>query len=149
MLFRSGTTIEIEDDGTVKVAATTGEAANDAITRIKAITADVEVGAIYTGKVMRIVDFGAFVSVIGTKEGLVHISQIADQRVEKVSDFLTQGQEVQVKVLEIDRQGRIRLSMKEAQPAAEAPAPVEAPATDAPVVEAAPTESAQDDQKQD
>ena len=145
----TGTTIEIEDDGTVKVAATTGEAANDAITRIKAITADVEVGAIYTGKVMRIVDFGAFVSVIGTKEGLVHISQIADQRVEKVSDFLTQGQEVQVKVLEIDRQGRIRLSMKEAQPAAEAPAPVEAPATDAPVVEAAPTESAQDDQKQD
>ena len=145
----TGTTIEIEDDGTVKVAATTGEAANDAITRIKAITADVEVGAIYTGKVMRIVDFGAFVSVIGTKEGLVHISQIADQRVEKVSDFLTQGQEVQVKVLEIDRQGRIRLSMKEAQPAAEAPVAVEAPATDAPVVEAAPTESAQDDQKQD
>ncbi len=118
----TGTTIEIEDDGTVKVAATTGEAANDAITRIKAITADVEVGTIYTGKVTRIVDFGAFVSVIGTKEGLVHISQIADQRVEKVSDFLTQGQEVQVKVLEIDRQGRIRLSMKEAQPKAEAPA---------------------------
>ena len=117
----TGTTIEIEDDGTVKVAATTGEAANDAITRIKAITADVEVGTIYMGKVTRIVDFGAFVSVIGTKEGLVHISQIADQRVEKVSDFLTQGQEVQVKVLEIDRQGRIRLSMKEAQPKVEAP----------------------------
>ncbi|KDM91826.1 polyribonucleotide nucleotidyltransferase [Photobacterium galatheae] len=111
----TGTTIEIEDDGTVKIAATEGTAAKEAIRRIEEITADVEVGRIYTGKVVRIVDFGAFVSVIGSKEGLVHISQIAQERVEKVSDYLQMGQEVQVKVLEIDRQGRIRLSMKEAQ----------------------------------
>ncbi|KLV04450.1 polynucleotide phosphorylase/polyadenylase [Photobacterium aquae] len=111
----TGTTIEIEDDGTVKIAATEGTAAQEAIRRIEEITAEVEVGRIYTGKVMRIVDFGAFVSVIGAKEGLVHISQISQERVEKVSDYLEMGQEVQVKVLEIDRQGRIRLSMKEAQ----------------------------------
>ncbi|PSX09130.1 polyribonucleotide nucleotidyltransferase [Photobacterium angustum] len=125
----TGTTIEIEDDGTVKIAATEGTAAKEAIRRIEEITADVEVGRIYTGKVMRIVDFGAFVSVIGTKEGLVHISQISQDRVEKVSDYLQMGQEVQVKVLEIDRQGRIRLSMKEAveTPAAEAPAQNEQP----------------------
>ncbi|WP_422766903.1 polyribonucleotide nucleotidyltransferase [Photobacterium leiognathi subsp. mandapamensis] len=125
----TGTTIEIEDDGTVKIAATEGTAAKEAIRRIEEITADVEVGRIYTGKVMRIVDFGAFVSVIGTKEGLVHISQISQDRVEKVSDYLQMGQEVKVKVLEIDRQGRIRLSMKEAveTPAAEAPAQNEQP----------------------
>ncbi|KXF79686.1 polyribonucleotide nucleotidyltransferase [Enterovibrio coralii] len=116
------TTIEIEDDGTVKIAATDGNKAKAAIARIEALTAEVEVGRIYTGKVTRIVDFGCFVSVIGTKEGLVHISQVADQRIEKVSDYVEQGQEVKVKVLEIDRQGRIRLSMKEAveqAPAAE------------------------------
>ncbi|MGF1713717.1 polyribonucleotide nucleotidyltransferase [Photobacterium chitinilyticum] len=118
----TGTTIEIEDDGTVKIAATEGTAAKEAIRRIEEITADVEVGRIYTGKVMRIVDFGAFVSVIGTKEGLVHISQIAQERIEKVADHLQMGQEVQVKVLEIDRQGRIRLSMKEAV-AEQSPAP--------------------------
>ncbi|WP_407081879.1 polyribonucleotide nucleotidyltransferase [Photobacterium leiognathi] len=125
----TGTTIEIEDDGTVKIAATEGTAAKEAIRRIEEITADVEVGRIYTGKVMRIVDFGAFVSVIGTKEGLVHISQISQDRVEKVSDYLQMGQEVKVKVLEIDRQGRIRLSMKEAveTSAAEAPAQNEQP----------------------
>ncbi len=111
----TGTTIEIEDDGTVKIAATSGEQAKQAIARIEEITAEVEVGRIYNGKVTRIVDFGAFVAIGGGKEGLVHISQIADKRVEKVSDYLTMGQEVLVKVLEIDRQGRIRLSMKEAQ----------------------------------
>ncbi|MGL5770248.1 MAG: S1 RNA-binding domain-containing protein, partial [Plesiomonas shigelloides] len=103
------------------------DAAKKAIERIEQITADVEVNRIYTGKVTRIVDFGAFVSVVGTKEGLVHISQITDKRVEKVSDYLQLGQEVRVKVLEVDRQGRIRLSIKEAmasegaeqQPAAE------------------------------
>jgi polyribonucleotide nucleotidyltransferase len=110
----TGTTIEIEDDGTIKIAATDGEQAKDAISRIEQITAEVEVGKIYTGKVTRIVDFGAFVAVLGGKEGLVHISQIADKRIEKVSDYLEMGQEVQVKVLEIDRQNRIRLSMKEA-----------------------------------
>ncbi|WP_342607571.1 polyribonucleotide nucleotidyltransferase [Vibrio tritonius] len=110
----TGTTIEIEDDGTIKIAATDGDQAKDAIERIKAITAEVEVGKIYTGKVARLADFGAFVTVLPGKDGLVHISQIADKRVEKVSDYLTEGQEVQVKVLEIDRQNRIRLSMKEA-----------------------------------
>ncbi|OOE66410.1 polyribonucleotide nucleotidyltransferase [Salinivibrio sp. IB282] len=131
----TGTTIEIDDNGTVKIAATDGEAAKDAISRIEALTAEVEVGRIYTGKVQRIVDFGAFVSVIGGKDGLVHISQIADQRVEKVSDYLEIGQEVDVKVLEVDRQGRIRLSMKEAAaeqaPAADAAPAEEAPSTDA------------------
>ncbi|PSW04150.1 polyribonucleotide nucleotidyltransferase [Photobacterium lipolyticum] len=120
----TGTTIEIEDDGTIKIAATEGKAAKEAIRRIEEITADVEVGRIYTGKVMRVVDFGAFVSVIGAKEGLVHISQISQERVEKVADHLELGQEVKVKVLEIDRQGRIRLSMKEAQ-ADQNPAPAQ------------------------
>lgn len=110
----TGTTIEIEDDGTVKIAATSGEQAQDAIDRIKALTAEVEVGAIYNGKVARLADFGAFVTILPGKDGLVHISQIAEKRVEKVSDYLTEGQEVKVKVLEIDRQGRVRLSMKEA-----------------------------------
>ena len=122
----TGTTIEIEDDGTVKIAATDGEKAKEAIRRINEITADVEVNQIYNGKVVRIVDFGAFVSIIGSKEGLVHISQIAEQRVEKVSDYLQLGQEVKVKVMEIDRQGRIRLSMKEVNSTAQQnSAPVE------------------------
>ena len=110
----TGTTIEISDDGTVKIAASDGNKAKDAMARINNLVADVEIGKIYTGKVTRIVDFGAFVSVIGGKEGLVHVSQIADHRVEKVADYLKVGQEVNVKVLEIDRQGRIRLSMKDA-----------------------------------
>lgn len=110
----TGTTIEIEEDGTIKIAATDSAQAKDAIARIEAITAEVEVGKIYTGKVARLADFGAFVTVLPGKDGLVHISQIADKRVEKVSDYLTEGQEVKVKVLEIDRQNRIRLSMKEA-----------------------------------
>ena len=109
----TGTTIEITDDGTVKIAANDGNKAKDAIARINNLVADVELGKIYTGKVTRIVDFGAFVSIIGGKEGLVHVSQIADHRVEKVADYLKVGQEVNVKVLEIDRQGRIRLSMKD------------------------------------
>ena len=110
----TGTTIEITDDGTVKIAANDGNKAKDAIARINNLVADVEIGKIYAGKVTRIVDFGAFVSIIGGKEGLVHVSQIADHRVEKVADYLKVGQEVNVKVLEIDRQGRIRLSMKDA-----------------------------------
>ncbi|OOF02912.1 MULTISPECIES: polyribonucleotide nucleotidyltransferase [Salinivibrio] len=134
----TGTTIEIDDNGTVKIAATDGDAAKDAISRIEALTAEVEVGRIYTGKVQRIVDFGAFVSVIGGKDGLVHISQIADERVEKVTDYLEVGQEVDVKVLEVDRQGRIRLSMKEAasekgsdKPSEDAASAEQAPSTDA------------------
>lgn len=110
----TGTTIEIEDDGTVKIAATDGLKAKEAIRRIEEITAEIEVGRIYSGKVTRIVDFGAFVAIGGGKEGLVHISQIADKRVEKVTDYLQMGQEVPVKVLEVDRQGRVRLSIKEA-----------------------------------
>ncbi|AHG20811.1 polynucleotide phosphorylase/polyadenylase [Chania multitudinisentens RB-25] len=110
----TGTTIEIEDDGTVKIAATDGEKAKYAIRRIEEITAEIEVGRVYQGKVTRIVDFGAFVAIGGGKEGLVHISQIADKRVEKVTDYLQMGQDVPVKVLEVDRQGRVRLSIKEA-----------------------------------
>lgn len=121
----TGTTIEIEDDGTVKIAATDGEKAKYAIRRIEEITAEIEVGRVYQGKVTRIVDFGAFVAIGGGKEGLVHISQIADKRVEKVTDYLQMGQEVPVKVLEVDRQGRVRLSIKEATApeTAAAPAP--------------------------
>lgn len=110
----TGTTIEIEDDGTVKVSATDGDKARHAIRRIQEITAEIEVGRIYNGKVIRIVDFGAFVAIVGGKEGLVHISQIAAKRVDKVADYLKLGQEVPVKVLEVDRQGRVRLSIKEA-----------------------------------
>ncbi|HGJ5875853.1 MAG TPA: polyribonucleotide nucleotidyltransferase [Arsenophonus sp.] len=110
----TGTTIEIDDDGTVKIAATDSSKAEAAIRRIEDITAEVEGGRVYQGKVTRIVDFGAFVAIGGGKEGLVHISQIAEKRVEKVTDYLQLGQEVLVKVLEIDRQGRIRLSIKEA-----------------------------------
>ncbi len=110
----TGTTIEIEDDGTVKIAATDGDKARHAIRRIEEITAEIEVGRVYQGKVTRIVDFGAFVAIGGGKEGLVHISQIADKRVEKVTDYLQMGQDVPVKVLEVDRQGRVRLSIKEA-----------------------------------
>ncbi|MEJ6474539.1 polyribonucleotide nucleotidyltransferase [Pseudoalteromonas piscicida] len=108
------TTIEIEDDGTIKIAATNGNSAKAAISRIEALTAELEVGTLYTGKVIRIVDFGAFVNVLPGKDGLVHISQISEERVNNVSDHLTVGQEVKVKVLEVDRQGRVRLSIKEA-----------------------------------
>ncbi|CUX97036.1 polyribonucleotide nucleotidyltransferase [Candidatus Hoaglandella endobia] len=110
----TGTTIEIEDDGTVKVSATDSEKASHAIRRIEEITAKLEVGRVYNGKVIRIVDFGAFIAISGGKEGLVHISQIVDKHVEKVADYLELGQKVPVKVLEVDRQGRIRLSIKEA-----------------------------------
>lgn len=109
----TGTIIEIEDDGTIKIAATDINKAHHAINRIKEMTGDIEIGHIYYGKVTRIVDFGAFVSISGGKEGLVHISQIADKRINKVADYLTVGKEVRVKVLDIDRQGRMRLSIKE------------------------------------
>ncbi|MFZ7256678.1 polyribonucleotide nucleotidyltransferase [Avibacterium avium] len=109
----TGTSIDIDDDGTVKIAAVDNNAVKEVMARIEDITAEVEAGAIYQGKVTRLADFGAFVSLVGNKEGLVHISQIADERVEKVSDYLSVGQEVSVKVVEIDRQGRIRLTMKD------------------------------------
>ncbi|UXM81609.1 polyribonucleotide nucleotidyltransferase [Shewanella seohaensis] len=111
----TGTTIELEDDGTVKIASSNGEATKEAIRRIEEITAEVEVGRIYNGKVIRIVDFGAFVNILPGKDGLVHISQISDERVANVSDHLELNQEVTVKVMEVDRQGRVRLSIKEAQ----------------------------------
>lgn len=107
------TNIEIEDDGTIKIFATEKTKADAAIARIEQVTAELEVGKTYHGKVMRIVDFGAFVEVLPGKEGLVHISQIAHERVAKVSDYLKEGQAVDVKVMEIDRQNRVRLSMKE------------------------------------
>ncbi|XOV81402.1 MAG: polyribonucleotide nucleotidyltransferase [Aestuariibacter sp.] len=109
----SETNIEIEDDGTIKIFATDLSKAEKAISHIEAITADIEVGKTYNGKVTRIVDFGAFVEVLPGKEGLVHISQIAHERVNKVSDYLKEGEMVDVKVMEIDRQNRVRLSIKE------------------------------------
>ena len=109
----TGTTIDIESDGTVKIASVSGEAGREAQRRIEMITADVEVGAIYEGKVARLMDFGAFVTILPGRDGLVHISQISNERVERVSDKLNEGDVVRVKVLEVDRQGRVRLSMKD------------------------------------
>ena len=109
----SGATVDIDDDGTVKVFGQNAAARDAAIEMIQAITAEAEVGAIYTGKVARIVDFGAFVTILPGKDGLVHISQIAEERVENVTDYLAEGQEVQVKVLDVDQRGRIKLSMRE------------------------------------
>ncbi len=113
IIEETGATVEIDDSGLVKIAAVNSLAAQDAIERIKELTATPEVGAVYTGKVVKIVDFGAFVSILPGCEGLVHISQISNDRINAVSDVLEEGQIVKVKVLEIDRQGRVRLSMKE------------------------------------
>jgi polyribonucleotide nucleotidyltransferase len=108
----TGTTIDIESDGTVKIASVSGQAGREAQRRIELITADVEVGRIYEGKVARLMDFGAFVTILPGRDGLVHISQISEERVERVSDKLKEGDVIRVKVLEVDRQGRIRLSMR-------------------------------------
>jgi polyribonucleotide nucleotidyltransferase len=109
----TGATVDIENDGTVRIASVDGESGREARRRIELITADVEVGRIYEGKVARLMDFGAFVTILPGRDGLVHISQISNERVEKVSDKLAEGDVVRVKVLEVDRQGRVRLSMKE------------------------------------
>jgi polyribonucleotide nucleotidyltransferase len=109
----TGTTIDIENDGTVKIASVHGEAGREALRRIELITADVEVGRIYEGRVARLMDFGAFVTILPGRDGLVHISQISDERVENVGDKLKEGDVVRVKVLEVDRQGRVRLSMRD------------------------------------
>jgi polyribonucleotide nucleotidyltransferase len=109
----TGATIDIDDDGTVRIASVDGASGRDAQARIELITADVEVGRIYEGKVVRLMDFGAFVSILPGKDGLVHISQISEERVEKVSDKLAEGDVIRVKVLEVDRQGRVRLSMRD------------------------------------
>ena len=108
----TGTTIDIENDGTVKIASVSGAAGREAQRRIELITADVEVGRVYEGKVARLMDFGAFVTILPGRDGLVHISQISDERVERVSDKLKEGDVIRVKVLEVDRQGRVRLSMR-------------------------------------
>ena len=108
----TGTTIDIDDEGVVRIASVDKAAGDDAKKRIEEITADVEVGKIYEGKVVKIMDFGAFVSVLPGKDGLVHISQISHERVENVTDELSEGDMIRVKVLEIDKQGRIRLSKK-------------------------------------
>jgi polyribonucleotide nucleotidyltransferase len=108
----TGCTIDIEDDGTVKVASADNAAAQEARRRIQQLTADVEVGMIYQGRVAKLMDFGAFVTILPGRDGLVHISQISNERVENVSDKLREGDTVKVKVLEVDKQGRIRLSMK-------------------------------------
>jgi polyribonucleotide nucleotidyltransferase len=109
----TGATIDIENDGTVKIASVDGKAGRAAVERIELITADIEVGRIYEGKVARLMDFGAFVTILPGRDGLVHISQISNERVERVSDKLKEGDVVRVKVLEVDRQGRVRLSMRD------------------------------------
>src|SRR4029078_3370831 len=111
----TGTTVDIADDGLVKVAGTDLAACEEAVHRIERLTADVVVGQIYEGTVTKLMDFGALVNVLPGKQGLVHISQIANERVEKGADKLAEGQVVKVKVLEMDKQGRIRLSMKEVE----------------------------------
>jgi polyribonucleotide nucleotidyltransferase len=108
----TGTSIDIENDGTVKIASVQGAAGREAQRRIELITADIEVGRVYEGKVARLMDFGAFVTILPGRDGLVHISQISEERVERVGDKLKEGDVVRVKVLEVDRQGRVRLSMR-------------------------------------
>lgn len=123
----TGATIDIDDSGTVKVYGDDGDCLKAAINRIEEITAEAEIGATYPGKVVRIVDFGAFVNFLPGKDGLVHISQIAHERVQNVTDYLSEGQEVQVRCMDIDQRGRIKLSIKELLPKPEVEA-VEPPA---------------------
>jgi polyribonucleotide nucleotidyltransferase len=120
----TGASIDIDDNGTVKIYAANGEGLQGATDRILAITAEAEIGAIYDGTVVRIVDFGAFVNFLPGKDGLVHISQIAHERVNAVSDYLKEGQVIKVKCLDVDNRGRIKLSIKETLPAPETAAPV-------------------------
>ena len=111
----TGCTIDLEDDGSVKIYGETREAALEAKRRVEELTAEAEIDKIYEGKVMRVVDFGAFVQIMPGTEGLLHISQIAEERVEKVSDYVNYGDIIKVKVLDVDQRGRIKLSMKEAK----------------------------------
>jgi len=108
----TGTTIDIEEDGTIKIGCVNAEAGQEAKKRIEEIAAEIELGQVYEGKVIKLLDFGAVVSLLPGKDGLLHISQIAHQRVNAVSDFLSEGQIVKVKVIEADEKGRVRLSMK-------------------------------------
>jgi len=109
---QTSTKIDIEDDGTIKIAATASENAQAAIDWIKSIVSEPEVGHIYKGKVVKVVDFGAFVNFFGSRDGLVHISELAAKRVAKVSDVVNEGDAVRVKVLGIDERGKVRLSMR-------------------------------------
>jgi polyribonucleotide nucleotidyltransferase len=118
----TGTTIDIQDDGTVTIACVSTEGGEAAKRRIEEITAEVEVGRIYEGTVLRLLDFGAVVSLLPGKDGLVHISQIANERVNSVADYLKEGQAVRVKVIEVNEKGQVRLSMKALLDGAEAPA---------------------------
>ena len=111
----TGADIDIEDDGSVRIYADSAESKNAAVSMIEEITAEAEIGKIYNGRVERIVDFGAFISILPGKDGLLHISQIAEERVEKVSDYLEEGQNVDVVVLDVDQRGRIKLSMREVE----------------------------------
>jgi polyribonucleotide nucleotidyltransferase len=128
----TGTTIDIEDDGTISIACLSQEAGDAAVARIKAITAEVEVGKVYEGPVLRLLDFGAIVQLLPGKDGLLHISQIAHERVNAVSDYLKEGQIVKVKVLEADDKGRVRLSRKALLDAPAAPKREETPPSPAP-----------------
>ena len=128
----TGTEINITDDGVVKIAAADGIRAKEAVRRIKEITAEVEIGAVYHGTVTKVAEFGAFVNILPNKDGLVHISQIAWERIEDINNYIQVGQQVDVKVLALDRQGRIKLSIKELIPPPEAPAETEAPAAPLP-----------------
>jgi polyribonucleotide nucleotidyltransferase len=109
---KTNTKIDIEDDGTIKVAATDSENAQAAIDWIKSIASEPEVGHVYKGKVVKVVEFGAFVNFFGSRDGLVHISELAPKRVAKVTDVVQEGQEVRVKVLGVDERGKVRLSIK-------------------------------------
>ena len=114
LVEETGCKIDIQDDGTVLIASADGTAMEKAVAAIEAITAQPEVGRIYRGKVRKIVDFGAFVEILPGTDGLLHISQISKDRVRRVEDELSEGDEVMVKVLDVDRNGKIRLSMREA-----------------------------------
>jgi polyribonucleotide nucleotidyltransferase len=133
----TGATIDIEDDGTIKIYATEASSLADAVYRIEMICAEPEAGVVYDGKITRIVDFGAFVEIMPGTEGLLHISQIAPERVEKVTDYLQEGQEVRVKCLEVDQRGRIKLSIKELTAEETAQSGDESEAEPAPVAEQA------------
>jgi polyribonucleotide nucleotidyltransferase len=129
IIEKTGANIDIEDDGRINIASADEKAARAAIEMIRGITAEAEIGKIYRGKVKKITDFGAFVEILPGTDGLVHISQIAEQRIKSVSDVLKEGEEVMVKVLEIDKQGRVKLSRREALREAkerDGPAPAEA-----------------------
>jgi polyribonucleotide nucleotidyltransferase len=121
----TGAQVDIDDDGTIRIYGEDAASRDAAVAKVEEITAEAEVGAVYTGKVVRIVDFGAFVNILPGKDGLVHISQIAHERVENVTDHLSEGQDIQVKVLDVDQRGRIKLSIKELVEKDDAPAEAE------------------------